>query len=166
MFLFRALRPIPQKKRFKTVYLVGIRKPLLFPQNTHTHKSIACLVPSKIQLQLCLEILEWITTSRDGYNKPIVVCFYRSNSGKASLAWIYRLASDKRISIFPTRLQPFFCGHTPIDFLFKCLYLFLQFALVSSICPVSLICSVSISFFPYLLSLSVMASPRGKGHYC
>ena len=35
-------------------------------------------------------------------NKPIIVCFYRSNSGKASLAWIYRLASDKRISIFPT----------------------------------------------------------------
>ncbi len=69
---------------------------------THTQKSIARIfVPSKIRLQPCLEILERITTSyRDGYNNPIIVCFYRRNSGKASLAWIYRLASDKRISIY------------------------------------------------------------------
>ena len=51
-----------------------------------------------------------------------LLCFYRSDSGKASLAWIDRLASDKRISIFPTRynpIKPFFCGNTPNVFKHK-----------------------------------------------
>ena len=58
----------PQKKRFKTVYLVGtLKAAFVSTEHTHTpiptHPSIARLVPSKIQLQSCLEILVRITTS-------------------------------------------------------------------------------------------------------
>ncbi len=80
----------PQKKRFNRFILSGIKSRLCFHRtHTHTHR-LHALSQVKIQLQ-SLEILERITASRNGYNNPIVVCFFRSNSRKASLAWIYRL---------------------------------------------------------------------------
>ena len=61
--LLLSLGVFPKKKRFNRFILSGLRKSLLFPQNTRTHKSISRIVSSKIQLQPCLKILERITTS-------------------------------------------------------------------------------------------------------
>ena len=42
---FTSMGVFPQKNRFNRFILLGIRRSLLFPQNTHTHKSIARICP-------------------------------------------------------------------------------------------------------------------------